>query len=167
MTVGSDPEEEQVELRVVEFARVVGGGALLSELAFDPVHFARPALEIVEQRLLRRAVVRVVVLWRHATLVAPPKRNAAPVGRFLRRLLVCTLRRLAAREDDISTFIDSARKTLCDHRRDLVFALDDDELDVATFHSSPAASSRERSIAAWIAFRNAARTPACSSSRIA
>ena len=33
--------------------------------------------------------------------------------------------------------------------------------------ASPAASSRERSIAAWIAFRNAARTPARSSSRIA
>ena len=32
---------------------------------------------------------------------------------------------------------------------------------------SPAASSRERTMAAWIAFRNAARTPAISSSRIA
>src|SRR5829696_2064051 len=34
-------------------------------------------------------------------------------------------------------------------------------------YSPPAASSRPRSIAAWIAFRKAARTPACSSSRIA
>ena len=33
--------------------------------------------------------------------------------------------------------------------------------------TSPSASSFERSIAAWIAFRNAARTPARSSSRIA
>ena len=32
---------------------------------------------------------------------------------------------------------------------------------------SPAASSRARTIAAWMALRNAARTPAISSSRIA
>ena len=43
--------------------------------------------------------------------------------------------------------------------------VDDAEVDVGSLVAS--ASSCERSIAAWIAFRNAARTPACSSSRIA
>ena len=56
---------------------------------------------------------------------------------------------------------------LCRHGCHLVRILDDHELDVPGDHGSPAASSRERTIAAWIAFRNAARTPACSSSRIA
>ena len=45
----------------------------------------------------------------------------------------------------------------------LVRGLEDAQLD-GVAHGSPAASSRERTIAAWIALRNAARTPACSSS---
>ena len=40
-------------------------------------------------------------------------------------------------------------------------------VDIRVSEEPARASSRERSIAAWIAFRNAARTPACSSSRIA
>src|SRR5437763_11696891 len=125
----------------------------------------RPAFEPVEERALGHAEVRVLVVGRHAALVTPPEVHLAPVALALRRFVVRLLRRLAAREYDVATFAGRLREPFGDDGRDLLRTLDDDELDVA--HCSPAASSRDLSIAAWIALRNAARTPACSSSRIA
>src|SRR4029078_6423427 len=74
-------------------------------------------------------------------------------------------RRLAARQNDVAALTRGTREALADDSRELLLVLDDDHLAVA--HCSPAPSSRLRSIAAWIALRKAARTPACSSSRIA
>src|SRR5207302_8821188 len=123
----------------------------------------RPAVAPVEERALGQAVVRVPVVRRHATFVSPPDVDLAPFGLALRRLGVRLLRCLAACEDDVAPFARRTREPFRDDGRDLLRALDDDELDVA--HCSPAASSRDLSMAASIAFRNAARTPACSSSR--
>src|SRR5215212_9563599 len=165
MAVGAHAEQQQLELRVAELAHVLLGRGFLAELALDSVHGSWTAVELVEERTLRQRVVRVLVVGRHAALVAPPHLDLAPVGLALRRLLVGLLGRLATGQDDVAAFARSSREALADNRGELAFVLDDDELDVR--HCSPAASSRLRSIAAWIALRKAARTPACSSSRIA
>src|SRR5262249_56540922 len=99
VSVGPDSEQQQTELRVAELALVIGGALVLAELALDSMHSARRALEVVEQRLLRHAVVRALVVGWNAPFVAPPDLELAPVGRVLRRLLVCLLRRSPARED--------------------------------------------------------------------
>ena len=148
MAVGADSQQEHVQLRVVELPLVVRGRLLLAELASDAVHGARRHLEVVEQRLLRHAVVRVLVVRRDAALVAPPELDLAPVRCVLRRLLVRLLRRSPAGEDDVPAFLRRARESLRRHRGHLVRILDDHELDVASDHGSPAASSFDRIIAA-------------------
>src|SRR2546430_2082741 len=60
--VRTDPQQQEVQLYLAELLLVLGGGALLAELALDAMHPARPAVEVVEQRLLCHAVVRVVVV---------------------------------------------------------------------------------------------------------
>src|SRR3954471_3098492 len=165
VAVRAETEQQQVELCVAELALVCRRGLFLSELAEDPVHGARPALQSVKERALGHAVVRFLVVGRHAAFVSPPELDLAPVVGALRRLLVRVLRCFPAREDDVAPFACGLRHSLADDRRDFLLVVEDDELDVV--HCSPAASSRERSIAAWIALRKAARTPACSSSRIA
>src|SRR6266511_3602843 len=165
VAVGPDAEQQQIELRVAELALVLGGSLLLAELAPDPVDCPRPALEPVEERTFRHSVVRVLVIGRHAALVAPPELDGLPIGCALRRFLVRLLGRLSARQDDVAAFACCTREPFGDDRRNFPVVLEDDELDVG--HCSPAASSFDLSIAAWMALRNAARTPACSSSRIA
>src|SRR5262249_32988861 len=155
----------EVERRAGDLVGVLGRGLLLAELALDPVHAARPALDPVEQRASRQSVVRVLVVGRDAAFVSPPEVDLAPVALALRGLDVRLLRRLAAGEDDALADARCAGEALGHHGRNDLLVVDDDELDVV--HCSPAASSRLRSIAAWIALRKAARTPACSSSRIA
>ena len=79
MAVRPDPEEREVEHRVAELALVVGCRALLAELAFDPVDSGGRA-KAVEQCAFRERVVRQIVAWRDAPLVAPPELDVAPVG---------------------------------------------------------------------------------------
>ena len=148
MPVGTDAEEEEIELCVAELGFVVLCGALLAELALDPVHRIRPAFERVEKRLLRHPVVRVLVVRRDAALVAPPERNPAPVGFLLRCLFVRELGRLPSGQHDVSTFVRRAHESLGDDFCRLLLVLDDDELDLAAVHGSPAASSFDRSMAA-------------------
>jgi len=166
VTVLAEAEKLEIEHRVAELSLVVGGGLLLSELAFDAVDGARVALEPVEQCALRERVVRELVIRRNATFVAPPDLRPAPVRLSLRCFLVRLLRRRAARERDVSAGVCSKSQPLRNSSGDLARVLADDELDVAR-HESPAASSFDLFIAAWMAFRKAARTPACSSSRMA
>ena len=132
------------------------------ELAANAVNACGLHLEPVEQRPLRHAVVRQLVVRRHAALVSPPNFGATPVGLASRRFRVGERRRAASGEDDASTLARRTCEPLGYQCRCFLLVCDDDELDVA--HDSPAASSFERSIAAWMALRNAARTPACSSS---
>src|SRR5439155_5963407 len=123
--------------------------------------------EAVQERLAGQPEVRQLVVGRDATLVSPPQRGGAPVRLALRRELVGAARRIAAGEDDRRARARCRDQFLRDERCNLFFVVGADELDPVQRHASPSASSRERSIAAWIAFRNAARTPARSSSRIA
>src|SRR5439155_11749678 len=92
--------------------------------------------------------------------VAPTERGGAPVGLGPRRELVRARGGRAAAQRDR---VPGPRGLDEQPRRLGGRIVDDAEVELA--HSSPAASSFDRSIAAWIAFRNAARTPACSSSR--
>ena len=166
MTVPAEAEELQIEHGVAELSLVVFGGLLLSELALDAVDDTRIALEPVEQRALRERVVREVVVGGDAAFVAPPDLRLAPVGLALRRFLVCELGGGAARKCDVPACACCLRQSIGNGGGNVARVLEDVELDVAG-HESPAASSFERSIAACMAFRNAARTPACSSSRMA
>ena len=83
----------------------------------------------------------------------------APVGAEDAGTLIGRARAGPAREADVAARACSRGDQ---HGGLLGGVVDDPEVDL-----SYPASSRERSIAAWIAFRNAARTPARSSSRIA
>ena len=58
------------------------------QLAADPVDAPRLHLEAVEERLLREAEVRALVVGGTQPLVAPPERHRAPVGRELGRAAV-------------------------------------------------------------------------------
>src|SRR5262249_51789094 len=118
----------------------------------------------VEQRRLRHAVVRELVVRRDAALVSPPELGPAPVGLELGGDLVRAARGRAAGQDDAAACTRLFGEALGDEPGRFLGVGDDGDVDRA---HSPSASSRERSIAAWIALRNAARTPACSSSRIA
>ena len=84
----------------------------------------------------------------NAALVAPPELDLAPIRFRFRRLLVCLLRRSPAGEHDAAAFLCSAREPFRRDPGNVVRVLDDHELDVADLHGSPAASSRERTIAA-------------------
>src|SRR5437870_71806 len=106
------------------------------------------ALEPVEQRLPGHPVIRIRVVGWNAALVAPPELDVAPVRRLHSGELIRLLRRPAAREHDVAARDGRAREPLCGDSRDLVRVVDDDELDVAASHSSPAASSFDRSMAA-------------------
>ena len=121
--------------------------------------------ETVEERLADHAVVRLPIGRRHTPLVDPPEVHAAPVWLEDRRPLVCVTWAGAPREPDVTAGSGGLGDLLrcCLARRRVV--VEDDELDLA--QRLPSASSFERTIAAWIAFRKAARTPARSSSRIA
>src|SRR5581483_550850 len=94
VSVRAEAEQDEVERAdAAELARV-----LLD--ALHPVYGARRDREPVEERLLRHAEVRALVLGRDAALVSPPDVDAAPVGLELRRDLVRVLRRRASGEDD-------------------------------------------------------------------
>ena len=146
MPVRPDAEQEEVELGVVELLLVPRSGCFLPELALDAVHASGRALDPVEQRPLRHAVVRVLVLGRHTALVAPPELDLAPVRLELRGLLVCAFGCLPAGEHDVPPLARSPCEARGDDARELTLVFEDDELDVV--HCSPAASSRLRSIAA-------------------
>src|SRR5260370_1308206 len=66
----------------------VGGGPRLLALALDAMDGRALALDPVEQRRLRHAVVRALVVRRNAPLIAPPERDAGPVHIHGRELLV-------------------------------------------------------------------------------
>src|SRR5438552_6721868 len=163
VAVASHAEQDEVEHCVVELPLVRVCARVLAELAGHPVHGARLRFQLVEQRLLRHAVVRPLVPGRNGALVAPPELGAAPVRLQSRGERVRVPWRRAARQHDAAPAPRSLGESLGNDARRIVRY---DDLDIAV-HGSPAASSRERSIAAWIAFRNAARTPPDSSSRIA
>src|SRR5512133_923099 len=144
--VRPDAEQYEVERGVAELALVVCGGLLLAQLAPDAMDGVRAVLEAVEQRELRQPVVRALILGRHAALVAPPDGRPAPVGGPLGSFFVRPHRRLAAGQEDVAALARPARQALADDGSELLLVLDDDELDVP--HCSPAASSRDLSIAA-------------------
>ena len=165
MPVGAETEQDEVEgAGVCELDLVLPRALVATELALHPVDRLRLALEPVEQRRLRHGVVRPCVVRRDAALVSPPELDAAPVGLELGCELVGVARGRAAGEDDAAAGPDLLHQPLRDELRRLVRVGDDRDVDRA---HPPSASSRARSMAAWIALRNAARTPACSSSRIA
>src|SRR6266511_4501370 len=146
--VRAHSEQEQVELRVAEFVLVVGRGLVLAELSFDAVDRTRAVVEAVEEGSLRHAVVRVVMVGRDAPLVPPPELSLAPVGGSLCGFLVRLFGRLPACQYDMAALAGRAGEPLGDDRGDLLVVFDDDELDAA--HNSPAASSLDRSIAAFL-----------------
>ena len=108
----------------------------------------RRRLEPVEQRLAREPVVRALVVGRDAALVAPPERGRAPVGLALGGELVRAARRRAAGEHDRPPARAAAASSSATIDATSSASVDDDQLDAVQRHSSPAASSRERSIAA-------------------
>src|SRR5215203_698206 len=161
--VGSDPLEREPELHALELRVVLGGGRRAPELAPDPLHLRLP-VDPLEQRLLHQEVVRALVLRRHAPLVSPPERRGPPVGLEPRGQFVRGAGRVAARERDVLAGADGPDEQLRRGALRLSRRVENAKVEA---HDSPSASSFERSMAAWIAFRNAARTPARSSSRIA
>src|SRR4029079_9591599 len=125
----------------------------------------RWAGEAVEQRLADDAVVRLPVDGRDTAFVDPPELDAAPNRTQDAGALVRRSGPGAAGHADVPTRSCRPGDQLGGGLRCLLGALGGAEVDRAQPPSS--ASSCERSIAAWIAFRNAARTPAASSSRLA
>ena len=101
-------------------------------------------------------VVRALVVGRHAALVAPPDVHALQTG-WSPAAISYAVPAVEPPESD-----DSRPGTAASASSSPAAAagiVEDPDLDVG--HAwSPRASSFERSIAAWIAFRNAARTPA-------
>jgi hypothetical protein len=112
------------------------------------VNAARLVLEIVQQRPLGEAEVRALVLRRHATLVAPPDPRAAPFRLELRGELVGPARRRAAGERDLLRGAGGSREELGDAASSGLGAVPNLDFDFAAPQGAPAASSRERSIAA-------------------
>src|SRR5688500_18366067 len=159
VAVGAHAEQNEVERHAFELLVVVVRGTLRAELAADAVHGGGLNREAVEQRALRQPVVRPLVVGGDAPVVTPPDLGGAPVRLELGCQLVCALRSRAAGERDVAG--RSSEQVGAPARRRLEVGCD---LDV---YCSPAASSCDRSIAAWIASRKAARTPFCSSTRIA
>src|SRR6266487_3781069 len=153
VTVLADAEQLEIEHDVADLLLVVGGRPLLPELALDAMDGARVALEPVEQRAFCKRIVREVVVRWNAAFVAPPDLRLAPVGLALRRFFVRQLGRRTTRERDVPAFARRARQPLGHHRGDFARVLDHDELDVAV-QESPAASSFERSIAAFLRDRH-------------
>src|SRR5439155_17392074 len=165
MAVGSDSQQRERESDAGKGGVVLGGGRLGVDLPADAVHGLRRPRQAGEEGLADHPVVRAPVVRRDAAFVDPPQLDAAPVGAEDCNALVRRTRARAAGEADMTYGVDG----LCDQLgrrlgRELRI-VDDPKLDVV--HPPSSASSFDRSIAAWIAFRNAARTPARSSSRIA
>src|SRR5215218_10760804 len=161
MAVGPDPLEGESERDSLEQAVVLARRRLAAELTANPMHGPWLHIDPVEHRLAHESIVRALVVRRHAALVAPPERRRAPVGLELGCQLVRRARGRAAGERDVVAAAGSAGEKLS--RRAVGFRCGREDLQ----NESASLSSFERSIAAWIAFRNAARTPARSSSRIA
>ena len=167
MPVRPEPQQDEIERRAVEQLVVLLCRRLRASLAVDPMRLGRLGGQPVEQPLLCEAVVRTLVVRRDGALVPPPQRRPAPVRLLPGRELVRAAGRLAAREYDRRACACGRDQRVRDDRSYLLFGSDSNELDPEQGQASSSASSRERSTAAWIAFRNAARTPAVSSSLIA
>src|SRR2546421_345544 len=82
--------------RAAERGVVLGGGLSGGGFAPNAMDRARLHREVVEERALCHPEVGVVVVGRHAALVAPPQLGGAPVRLGHRRSLVRELRALAA-----------------------------------------------------------------------
>ena len=170
MPVRPEPEQHQIEARERAELPLVGERALiLAELALHAVARRRRDGDAVDQRDPRHVEVRPLVVGRCAPLVAPPELDARPVLLELRGQLVRALRRRPAREHDLTAHARGLGKAFRHDPCGALRVVGDDDLDVAARGHAQFSceSSRARFIAAWIALRNAARTPACSSSRIA
>jgi hypothetical protein len=163
VSIRPEPLEREPELHALELPVVLGRGRLAAELAADAMQLGRLLPDPVEERPLDEQVVRSLVIGRYTALVAPPQLRGRPVRLERRGLLVRRPRAVAAGESDVLTRARGVDEQLGGRRLRLVRRVEDPEES----QESPSASSCERSIAAWIAFRNAARTPARSSSRIA
>ena len=87
MPVGADALEREPEADALELPVVLVGGRLTAELAADAMDLGGLLLDSVEQLLLGEQVVRALVVWRDAALVAPPELRFAPVRLELRRKL--------------------------------------------------------------------------------
>src|SRR5207249_6411219 len=114
----------------------------------NPVNSTWLSVEPVEERPLGETEVRPVVVWRHAALVTPPDARAAPVLLQLGSELVRASRSRAAGECDLAPGARRLREQLGDSFRRRFFVVDHDKLGSPHPHGAPAASSRERSIAA-------------------
>ena len=100
MAVTAEPEQQQLQLDALEQSVVLVGGNCGIELATHAMHRRRGHCEPVEERLLREAVVRALVVGRDATLVAPPESDLAPVGLEPCGVLIGVADRRAAGEHD-------------------------------------------------------------------
>jgi len=121
------------------------GGARLGPRLAPHAMDDRARAEWIEQRLTRHAEVRALVVGWDAALVSPPDFRLAPIRLEPRRQLVRPPRRPAACQHEVAAGARALREPLRDDAgRPLDVGLDL-EPDV---YSSPAASSRERSIAA-------------------
>src|SRR4029453_15938176 len=163
MPVGPDALECEPQMHALELRVVLGGGRRSAELALHPVHLGLP-VDALEQRLLHEKVVRALVVGRHAALVSPPECRRAPVGLEACGQLVCRPGRVAARQRDVLAVAGGLDEQFGRGALRLSRCVENSKIDA---QESPSASSFERSMAAWIALRNAARTPARSSSRMA
>ena len=92
--------------------------------------------------------VRAIVVRGHAALVPPPDARAAPIRLELGGELVCATRSRAAGKRDLTPGASGLREQPGDSLRRGLFVVRDDQLGVPHSHGAPAASSRERSIAA-------------------
>ncbi len=143
--VGAEPVQDQVEGHAAQVLFVGGRGLLGVVFSPDPVDGRRSPLQPVEQGVLHEEVVRPRIVRRDAALVAPPHLGLAPVGLELGGQLVRAPWALTAGEDDVPAGTRRFREPLRDEARRRLRIGDDFQPDA---HSSPAASSRERSIAA-------------------
>src|SRR3954469_3560879 len=76
--VGTETEEHEIEALERRKLLLVERGALLTaEFAAHAVH--GPRSHVVEERTLRKPVVRALVVLRHAALVAPPELGVRPI----------------------------------------------------------------------------------------
>jgi hypothetical protein len=148
MPVGAEPEQHEVQPHAPKEPVVLPRGLLWSELAADALHLPRRRLEPVEQSLAREPEVRALVLGRDAPLVAPPEGRGAPIRLALSRELVRPAGGGAACEGDRVSLASRSDQLVGDHGGHLLSVGARPQLDAVKRHCSPAASSRERSIAA-------------------
>src|SRR5690242_3335418 len=120
------------------------------------MYASRLRLQPVEERLPRKTEVRAIVVGRDAALVAPPDAGGVPVRLELGGELVRATRGRAAGKHDLAAHARGLGKQLCHLPGRGLLVVRDDQLDVPRLHGAPAASSRDRSIAASSAAANAA-----------